>query len=404
MIKRLRRKFIRIAMLAVSSVMLLLCFIVNIANYISVNADLTQMLQVISQNQGTIPDLPPNGKPNGPFTEEKPHSTRYFVLRYTDDGALTNADLSKITAVTQEETGAYLEIAQKHGSGFGFTSGYKFYVVQTGENRNMAIFLDCYQEMRSVAMLAVLSLAAMLVCIALVYAIVVLFSRRAIDPVVKSVRLQKQFITDAGHELKTPITVLATSLKVLEMEPGEEKWIAKAQAQTEKLTELVNALVTLSRMDEEESPLQMRQFGISEAVQETAESFRDYAKAQEHDLNLQIAPDLHYNGDEFAIRQLTAILLENAIKYAVAKTPVTLILEKGKRGIVLRTRNASEPIEKEDLDRLFDRFYRTDKSRTGSGGFGIGLSIARSIAQGHKGCIYAKDRNDGMIEITAELK
>ncbi len=112
----------------------------------------------------------------------------------------------------------------------------------------------------------------------LVLAVVWLFSRRAIDPVVKSIEQQKQFITDAGHERKTPITVISTSLKVLEMETGKQKWIDKAQAQTDKLTELVNALVTLSRMDEEHSPLRMSRFAVSEAVGETAESFRDFGR------------------------------------------------------------------------------------------------------------------------------
>lgn len=405
MIKRLRKKFIRIAMLAVSSVLLLLCLIVNIANYISVNADLTQMLEVIYQNQGTIPAIPRDGKPNGPLNEEKPHSTRYFVLRYDDDGTLINADLSKISAVTQEETATYLEIAKNHGTGFGLTERYKFYVVRDGENRNMAIFLDCYQELRSMVMLAGLSFSGMLLCVALVYVIVMLCSRKAIEPVVKSVQLQKQFITDASHELKTPLTVVTTSLKVLEMETGPQKWITKAQAQTDKLTELVNALVALCRMDEEESPLKMRSFAASDAVRETAESFVDFAHTQGHALQLQITPGLTYHGDEFAVRQLTSILLDNAIKYAVAGTPITFYFEKGRKGVILRTRNEYEGIAPEELNKLFDRFYRVDKARTGSnGGFGIGLSMAREIASGHRGNITAKTENEHILIITAELK
>lgn len=122
----------------------------------------------------------------------------------------------------------------------------------------------------------------------------VLLSRRAIDPVVRSAQQQKQFITDASHELKTPITVITTSLKVLEMDVGKQVWIDKALAQSEKLTALVNALVTLSRMDEDESPLKMEDFPVSDAVRETAESFQDLAAAKGHTLSLSIAPGLHY--------------------------------------------------------------------------------------------------------------
>lgn len=197
--------------------------------------------------------------------------------------------------------------------------------------------------------IATLSVAAVLL-------LVVLLSRRAIDPVVRSAEQQKQFITDAGHELKPPITVIATSLKVLEMEVGPQKWIDKARAQTEKLRAL----------------------------------------------ELSIAPDLTYTGDRYAVRQLTSILLDNAVKYAAPGAPVSLSLGKSRGGVTLRVSNACENAEDTDTARLFDRFYRADPSRT-SGGFGIGLSIARGIVQGHHGAISAAAEN-GVITFTAQLK
>ena len=408
MIRRLRKRFIRITMLAVTAVMLLLSLIVNAANFISVDAELTQMLETISDNQGTLPPAPPGGRPegrpDGQFTQETPFSTRYFVLRYDGEGNLIKADLDKIAAVTEADTEKYLQIALAHGEGFGYTHGYKYYVVRNDENRWMAIFLDDYQNLRSVTGTALLSLCAMSGCILLVYVIVLLCSRRAIDPVVKASERQKQFITDAGHELKTPITVIATSLKVLEMETGPQKWIDKAQAQTEKLKELVNSLVTLSRMDEEDSPLKFARFPISDAVAETAESFRDFAASQGHTLALSVAPGLEYNGDEYAIRQLVSILLDNAVKYAAPDTEISFSLEKNKKGVTLRTSNVcAAPLAPEERDKLFDRFYRGDPSRSASGGFGIGLSIARGIAEGHRGSIRAAGTGD-TIEFIVELK
>lgn len=408
MIRRLRKRFIRITMLAVTAVLLLLCLIVNAANFVSVDGELTQMLETIVSNQGTLPPIPrgepPQERPGGQFTQETPFSTRYFVLRYTSDGTLIKADLDKIAAVTEEDTQKYLDLALVHGAGFGYTRGYKYYVVQNGEDRWMAVFLDDYQKMRSVSLLAVLSAGAMAGCILLVYGIVVLCSRRAIEPVVQASERQKQFITDAGHELKTPITVIATSLKVLEMETGPQKWIDKAQAQTEKLKELVNSLVTLSRMDEEHSPLKPAHFPISDAVSETAESFRDFAASQGHALELSVAPGLDYNGDEYAIRQLVSILLDNAVKYAAPDAPIRFSLEKSRKGVTLRCTNAcAAPVAPEELGKLFDRFYRSDKARA-SGGFGIGLSIARSIAEGHRGTIRAVCPDEASIEFVVELK
>ena len=422
MIRRLRNRFIRITTLSVAAVVLLLTVILNVANYISTDSDLRGTLTLISENQGTIPvsdsadvpeptdsdgppPAPPAGMPggrDGRFTPETPFSTRYFVLRYADDGTLVLADLTKIASVTEDDTAAYLAAALENGEGYGRCGSLRFLVVKTGENQNMAIFQDSYQQLRAMRTVLVWSLAADAGCTLLVLLLVVLLSRRAIDPVVRSAQQQKQFITDASHELKTPITVIATSLKVLEMEVGQQKWIDKAQAQTEKLTELVNSLVTLSRMDEEESPLKMAPFPISDAVTETAESFREHALSQGHGLTLAIQPGLTYRGDEYAVRQLVSILLDNAVKYAAPGSPITLALEKSRRGVVLRSGNRCTEPGGIDTEKLFDRFYQADPSR-GSGGFGVGLSIARSIAEGHHGTIRAELEGED-IRFTAELK
>lgn len=188
------------------------------------------------------------------------------------------------------------------------------------------------------------------------------------------------------------------------METGKQKWIDKAQTQTEKLTELVNSLVTLSRMDEEKTPLHFAPFAVSDAVRETAESFRDFAESNGHALRLEIAPELAFSGDEYAIRQRVSILLDNVVKYAAEGTGIAFSLEKTKKGVLLSSVNVSRtPLAPEELDKLFDRFYRADPARSGTGGFGIGLSIARSIAEGHKGGIRAS-LEDGKICFRAELR
>lgn len=448
MIKRLRTKFIRIAMLSVALVLLALSLIVNAANFISTNRDLNQTLDMIYENQGTIPtkrtadteeanaqlpdtaaageeQLPPEedhtppeleekpdskpssqpDRPRGPFNAETPYSTRYFYLRFDADGDLDSGNFSHIAAVTEDDADTYIKAALQHGAGYGFyTSGYKFRVVKEGENRYIAVFLDCYQELRAVRTLAVWSGVSFAVCLALVYVLVVLLSRRAIDPVVKASEQQKQFITDAGHELKTPITVIGTSLKVLEMEVGQQKWIDKARAQTEKLRELVQSLITLCKYDEETSPLHRKPFSISEAVTDTAGSFSDFAQSKGHTIRVTAAPALSYCGDEAAVRQLVSILLDNAIKYAAPETEIQVSLEQLKRGVKLTVTNVCEQVPEGDPDRLFDRFYRPDVSRTAAtGGFGIGLSIAKSIAEVHRGQIRASVQGT-VISFAAELK
>lgn len=445
MIKRLRNRFIRIAMLSVTAVMMLLTIILNVANYVSTDSDLKQTLTLIYENAGTIPhsrfqlpdsadaptppendggsgdiapalpddaddsqtpQAPPDDKiarREGPFTAETPFSTRFFVLHYTSSGTLTQADLDNIASVTEDDTQEYLSAALAHGEGYGYLGSYRFFVAQTDDGENIAIFLDSYQELRSMRTVLVWSLVADAACILLVFLLVVLLSRRAIDPVVRSAEQQKQFITDASHELKTPITVIATSLKVLEMETGRQKWIDKAMAQTEKLTSLVNSLVTLSRMDEEDSPLKTEDFPVSDAVSETAESSRELAESKGHVLTLAIAPGLTYRGDEYAVRQLVSILLDNAVKYAAEGSGISVSLEKARHGVVLRTSNGCAGQDGLDTGKLFDRFYRADQSRSSGSGFGIGLSIARSIAEGHHGSIRAQFDGE-RIEFVAELR
>ena len=468
MIKHLRRRFIRIAVISAAAVLLLLSLTVNIANYISVNSGLCDMLTAISDNQGKLPDPkggeeptgsagennsnadgenppvqpPQDGSsgssdgtsdsfsaapdaPNAPgdppqnasdgssqndssqstpaapggwdapherrFGKEALYSTRYFVLRYNEDGSGVSADLDRIAAVDEDDISKYLAIAEKHGEGFGNTKGYKFLVIDSGEGRMMAVFLDDWREMKSVATIAMISAAASLFCLALAYGAIVLFSKKAVDPVVKASQKQKQFITDASHELKTPVTVIATDLKLLEMDVGRKKWIDMA-------------LVALSRLDEDESPLRAAPFNAGEAVGECAASFEEYARSKGHKLNISVDENVMFCGDEYAVRQLASVFLDNAVKYASPDTPIDFSLEKTKRGIMLRTRNSYEGRLPDDPERLFDRFRRADESRGGEAGFGIGLSLARSIAEGHGGAVHARCIGDGQIEFTAELR
>ena len=418
MIQRLRKRFIRIAMLSVALVLLALTLIVNITNFVSTNRDINDMLGLICEGPDPAapagkPSAPeaarpmqlPQEPPKGPFNQETPYSMRYFTLTLDADGTVADGDFTHIASVTQQSADAYAAAALRHGAGYGFySSSCKFLVTAQENGQYQAIFLDCYQQLRAVRTLAVWSGVSYAVCIALVYVLVVLLSRRAIDPVVQASERQKQFITDAGHELKTPITVIGTSLKVLELEVGQQKWIDKARAQTEKLRELVQALITLCKYDEQTTLLHPQPFAIGEAVQDTAESFEAPAQAKDCAIRVSVPPECFFCGDEAAVRQLVSILLDNAVKYAAAGTKIRIALEPLRRGVRLTVENECTQPPDGPLDRLFDRFYRPDASRTAAtGGFGIGLSIAKSIAEAHHGAIRASVQ-EKRITFTAELK
>lgn len=413
MIEQLRRSFIKSAMLSVTLVLVLLIGSVNLVNAWSVNRDLNNMLIMLAENRGSMPNYSPRDKDAikpkdrqpANFNAETPFSTRFFVLRYTNDGQLLNTNLDHIASVTEADADTYLQFALSHGAGTGYRDTYKYRIVESEDGNWLAVFLDCRDELHSIRDYGIASILALAACIGLVYVLILVLSRKAMAPVAQSVEKQKQFITDASHELKTPLTVIITSLKVLEMDVGPQKWIDKAQGQVEHLRKLVNQLVTLSRLDEEKPPLTLAEFNISEAVQETAESFRDFAAANDRTLELAVAGELTYYGDEYAIRQLVSILMDNAVKYSDEGGRIRLTLKKAKKGVLLRAFNTCPEIDIAETDKLFDRFYRVDKSRSKqSGGFGIGLSIARGIAEAHGGSIRANCPDPRSIEFTVTLK
>ena len=437
MIKKLRKKFIRITMLSVVLVMVLLTGVLNAGNIISVNNDLKTTLVMISENPemfrrpGEKPGDVPKGAEDffipsetwaapsekdrrdekwdfsgdkGPFNKETPYSVRFFTLSYDESGSLLQSNLNNIAAVGENDVDTYLSAAFKRGEGFGICNGYKYYVYKSGEGTYTAIFLSAFREFRSCRNVLFVSVIAAALCIILVYILVILLSRKAIDPVVRNVEKQKQFITDASHELKTPLTVINTSLSVLEMEVGEQKWIDKAKGQTEKMGALVNSLVTLFRMDEEEPPMTISDMNISEAVKETVESFRETAEQKGYILKADIEEGLTYKGDEYMIRQLVSIFAENAVKYTAPGGTINFSLSKDRKGIKITESNPCTDLDAAELDSLFDRFYRSDKARTSGNGFGVGLSIAKAITEAHKGEISAISPEKDVILFKAILK
>ncbi|MBQ8943822.1 MAG: HAMP domain-containing histidine kinase [Clostridia bacterium] len=415
MIKRLRKKFILISIITVTSVMLLLCVGVNTVNLISVNSKLNKTVEQIIENRGRLPEPAKtefretnSARPAMPFDDrrfekETAFQTRFFVIRYDEDENIIDYNLDKIAAVETDEIDDFVETASERGEGYGYESGYKFKVERQDDGNYMAVFLDCHKEENSVITLAAVSSCVTLFCIVLICVIIVLLSGRAIKPVIENDIKQKQFITDAGHELKTPITVINTCLSVLEMEVGKQKWIDKAAAQTDKLKSLVNSLVSLSKSDEGREPVRIY-FNAGGVISETVDSFKDFAERNSHPVKADIESEIDFCGDEYALRQLISILIDNALKYASEGSDIVFTAKKHKKGVLINVSNKCDHIDRDELPKLFDRFYRADKSRNSEkGGFGLGLSIARGICESHRGYIKADCVSDSEIVFTAYL-
>lgn len=255
------------------------------------------------------------------------------------------------------------------------------------------------REQRAFQTLLITSISVSVVGLFAVFVLVVIFTKKVFRPVAESYEKQKRFITDASHELKTPLTIISANVEVLELEEGENAWTESIQKQIGRMNKLVEQMVTLNRMDEDNTLQEVTRFDLSEAVSETAELYVPVAARQEKTMTLQIEEEVKLCGDEAAIRQLVSLLLDNALKYSDKSGQIKVTLKKRGKHSELSIWNSVEEIQKGNLDRLFERFYRLDSSRnSGTGGSGIGLSIAKSIVEAHKGKISARSTDGRSIE------
>ena len=284
----------------------------------------------------------------------------------------------------------------------GFWEDYRY--VRVAENGGVRfIFLDCGRSLSNFRTTLLASVLVALSGLLAVFLLLLVLSRRIVRPVAESYEKQRRFITDAGHELKTPLTIIGADLDLVEPELEGNEWLQDIRCQVRRLTGLTQDLIFLSRMEEETPPIQPIEFPLSDLTEEMAQSFQGLAKAHGKQLTLSIQPMLSYTGDEKAVRQLLSILLDNALKYTPEGGEITVSLSKEGRTLRLSVSNTiPQPMERETLGRLFDRFYRGDQSRSSqTGSYGLGLSIAKGIVLAHRGKIRAESSGASLSVIVS---
>ena len=254
-------------------------------------------------------------------------------------------------------------------------------------------FVDMSMEQAMLRRMAVSYLKIVLVTLVLLLAVSVLLSRWAIRPVEKAWQQQRQFLSDASHELKTPLTVILSNAELLEAAPLEERparWADNIHAEARRMRTLVEEMLTLARADQMAPAVIHGEVPLSDLVTDCALAFEPVAFEAGKPLTYEIAEDIAVTGDGDKLRRLVSVLLDNAIKYGAEHAPITLTLERAERQARLTVSNSGTPIPAQQLPHLFERFYRADASRGQQSGFGLGLSIAATIAQEHKGALKAE--------------
>ena len=403
MIRGIRRRFIRIALTVLALAMVLVSGIINAANWANVRSELWETLSTLSESGMQLGKGKMGG--NSRHLRNMLDESRFFSVSILSDGSYRLNDIFRVSGIDSEELMRVAEAALSGGKTSGFVGDYLFTVTERRVGR-IALFLDCETKLNRIRRLGMISALACVGCILLAWLLVERFSSRAIRPLVENAIQQKQFIIDAGHELKTPLTVISANMDVLALETGKNEWIQSTQKQVANMRGLVNELIYLSRLDEEDARLEKKELDFSGLVRETAEPFVGMAEFSGKSMRLDVEDGLRLTGDEAALKRLVSILCDNAVKYAPEGDGIIVSLRRGGKNIALSTENGlTMPMDDETLRHLFDRFYRADASRSKeSGGYGIGLSVARAIVEKHGGSIRVTQENQERLLFLCSLR
>ena len=399
MFKSLRRKFITTAVGSVAVVIAILAIALNFINYYKLEERIDTTLLDASKSQALIKIFAEDGDDliitknsssttdyNG-FSIAKVDDSGRIIKTYRDDTLIPNQDALQSKVIE----------ALKEGKTSGFIGSYRFLKAETNVG-SLILFLNCQRELDSQHSFEKNSLLISIGVIASVFVLIVLISKRVIAPIQETYIKQKQFITGASHELKTPLAIISSNADVLEMMNGDSKWTQNIHNQVDRLTSLVNSLVVFSRMEEKDT-VERTRFDLTNALESRIEDFNELANFQKKNIVTDIDPDLYYFGEEASIVQLMDILLENAIKYAPEDSSISVSLKKNRKYAILKVSNKAT-VQKGDLSKVFERFYRLDESRNSAiKGYGIGLSMAQLIAEKHKETIRAYAPEDGIFKI-----
>lgn len=379
MIRRLRWKVIGLNMGMVFCVLLAVFAAVYFSSRTVIARSVQQQLQQVLQT-GSGYDLSQPGQEGVPcFVAEvyasgtvRVSGNSYYDL--TDKAALADIVTAALSADNDEGV-----LAEHHLR----------YLRQTGLLSTRIAFTDSTLEQATLRSLLTGSLLIGLAALAVLFACSYVLSGAVTRPVDRAWQQQKQFLSDASHELKTPLTVILSSAELLEQSaaPEQKQYVDNVRAESRRMKRLVEDMLTLSRVERGGEHLPDTTADLSDAAADAALRFEPVAYEAGHTLSYDIAPGLLVRGDSGKLEQAVAVLLDNAIKYAAPGTEVRLDAVRQGKNACLWVENEGDPIPADKLPHIFDRFYRADESRTDGGSFGLGLPIARAIVEAHRGTI-----------------
>lgn len=401
MFRKLRIRFIAIASLAILIVLFSVVGVLISARHIQTVNEINKILTLISDNGGTFPSVSKATSELGnTVSVDTLFQYRYFSAVVDEDGNITSLNLSRISDLTDEQVESYLTKINKSGD----TSGdfrynnhtYSYLVTDESDDSKLIVVLDSTNQVEENKTLLHLSLWMSGVSFVFFVLMVSIFSGRVIEPFIRNYERQRRFITNAGHELKTPLAIISANNELVEMMNGESEWTKSTNDQVERMTGLINSLVAMARL-EEQPEVVLTDLNFSAIAEDAAEDFKGLVIKDGKQFVLEIQPDIHVKAEEKSLFELVTLLVDNANKYCDAGGTVSVKLSKANRFSKARLEISNTYAEGKNVDysKFFERFYREDESHNNKkSGYGIGLSMAQTMVKLFKGSISVSYSGD----------
>ena len=411
MFRKLKIRFILLASAAIVCILLTMIAVLNSVRFLQTNGEIQAVLNILSANNGDFPSVEETAESlqNDRITIDTIYQYRYFSVVYNEDKTLYSSNLDHLSNLSKEQALSYANKVIKNSRSSGvFKVGSQFYSYQITQDsktkRYLLVVLDSTNYLESRNDFFWLSIQLCFYSFIFFVLVVSGFSNFAIRPYIKNYENQKRFITNAGHELKTPLAIISANTELQELMTGENEWTESTKDQVKRLSNLINQMVVLARL-EEQPDVTLVDVNFSEVVKKVAGNFKSVIEKAGKKYEIKLQEDIHVKATEDELYELVSILIDNACKYCDEDGQIFVTLTKAKRGKRARLTVANSYADGKNVDYsgFFDRFYREDESHNQKQpGYGIGLSMAESLVRIFKGRIWVSYKK-GLIGFTVLL-
>ncbi|ETA74105.1 sensor histidine kinase [Ligilactobacillus equi] len=408
MIQKFRNKFLVVTVMTLTLVLLTVIGSMVVVTSWNAQKEIETILTVLVDNEGRLTQKATKKELGPKFNPESIFQYRYFSARANKGKRVNAVDIRQINSISPEIVTPEIEklLRREGNSGMVVYNQVPYaYQIKKAKNGYLIVFLDVSTIRERVRSLVRVGLWSGLVALFLFVLLLSLFSKRAIRPIIEAYDKQKEFITNAGHELKTPLTIISANTELQEMMNGGDEWTESNKMQVSRLTRLIEHFIVMARLTEQEN-ISIEKINFSEIVRKVSQSFKSVMTKEAKEYDYRVESDLQVEGNEAMLLELVNILLDNASKYCDPNGQILVVLRKGRFGknAVLEVANTYIDGKNVDYSRFFDRFYRQDQSHSNQKkGFGIGLSMAQHYVENMKGKITVSYKNEKII-FTVYLK